>query len=115
MRRAMIKLEVYYGQSLAGYLTENNRSEKEKYSFVYDSQYLSQKNARPISVNLALREEEYTSSVLFPFFDNLLAEGWLLDHQLREHRLNRTDRFALIERCGLEAMGAVSLRGGSDG
>ncbi len=109
-----MQLRVFYKDKLAGYLTEDTGSVVRRYVFFYDPDYLQTQEARPISVNLPLRREEYFSSVLFPFFDNLLAEGWLLEHQLKTYKLSKDQRFELIARCGLEAVGAVSLKGSAD-
>ncbi len=107
----MTQLKVYYQDKLAGYLSEKKSNQNEIYEFIYDQSYLAQPTARPISVNLPLQADKYISKQLFPFFDNLLAEGWLLDAQLKTHKLNSEDRFALIAICGLETIGAVSLKG----
>jgi HipA-like protein len=39
----------------------------------------AQPDARPVSLTLPIREAPYLSRVLFPFFDGLIPEGWLLD------------------------------------
>ncbi|MCW3081692.1 HipA N-terminal domain-containing protein [Segetibacter sp.] len=33
----------------------------------------------PVSLTLPLKDQPYTSNVMFPFFDGLIPEGWLLD------------------------------------
>ncbi|MCI5064517.1 HipA N-terminal domain-containing protein [bacterium] len=106
-----MRLRVYYNEFLAGSLEERKSQQMTTYLFQYEESYLNYRNARPVSVHLPLRKEAYSSNVLFPFFDNLLSEGWLLDLQLNSLKIDRNDRFALISRCGLECVGAVSLRG----
>lgn len=64
---------------LAGHLTENGG----EYLFSYDESYLALRDAQPISLTLPLQEEAYVSPVLFPFFDGLIPEGWLLDVAIR--------------------------------
>jgi len=64
---------------LAGTLTENDAG----YEFRYLSEYLSLETAKAVSLTLLLQKEAYTSPVLFPFFDGLILEGWLLDVALR--------------------------------
>jgi serine/threonine-protein kinase HipA len=107
----MINLRVYFKDQFCGVLTQHSRS---SYSFAYDSAYLGSVGSRPISVNLPLRPEPFLSERLFPFFDSLISEGWLLDVQTAALKLDKSDRFALIQKCGLECMGAVSLRGEDD-
>lgn len=109
-----MKLQVYFDNTLAGTLEKIRKDEQDQYVFRYVEDYLEKRGARPVSVNLPLTSEPFRSSVLFPFFDNLLAEGWLLDVQASTHKIDRHDKFALISVCGLECMGAVSLRGDQD-
>jgi serine/threonine-protein kinase HipA len=106
-----MKLEVYFDKVHAGYLERTREENRNTYIFSYILDYLNRDDARPLSVNLPLRREPYRSTELFPFFDNLLAEGWLLDVQAVAHKIDKNDKFALISVCGLECMGAVSLRG----
>ena len=109
-----MKLIVYYDKLRAGVLEQLKDLDSTTYKFYYLPEYLLNSNARPVSVNLPLQEAEYTSDKLFPFFDNLLAEGWLLDLQIKQYKIDTKDRFALIHQCGLECLGAVSLRGEQD-
>ena len=51
--------------------------------------------AKPISLTMPLREEVYRSNVLFPFFDGLIPEGWLLDVALRNTDISILDRMSL--------------------
>ena len=103
----MTVLQVFFKDTLCGHLKKT----REHYEFRYDPKYLKRSEARQISVNLPLQSEAFISKTFFPFFDNLIAEGWLLDIQTREKNLNKEDRFELIKEFGIECMGAVSLRG----
>ncbi len=47
--------------------------------FVYDYQYLESSNPKPVSLTLPLQKTAYESKILFPFFDGLIPEGWLLN------------------------------------
>ena len=66
---------VYVRDAFAGILKETD----EGYSFKYDEEYAADNANAPVSLTLPLREEEYTSKWLFPFFDGLIPEGWLLN------------------------------------
>jgi serine/threonine-protein kinase HipA len=46
---------------------------------------------------------------LHPFFDNLVAEGWLRHAQARALKINPDNRFALLLAFGRDCAGAVSL------
>jgi len=101
LRKAAIKIEDH----LAGWLTQNEQG----YQFVYSQLYLAQPNARPVSLTLPLQETPYTSLVLFPFFDGLIPEGWLLDIVEKNWKLNPRDRMGLLLVCCKDCIGAVSV------
>ena len=65
---------VFIRNRFAGLIQETD----EGYCFAYDSDYLASENATAVSLTLPLRAEAYTSRTLFPFFDGLIPEGWLL-------------------------------------
>jgi serine/threonine-protein kinase HipA len=102
VRKAAIKIE----DQLAGWLTQDEQG----YHFVYNKAYASQKNARSVSLTLPLREAPYTSMVLFPFFDGLIPEGWLLDIAEKNWKLNPRDRMGLLLACCKDCIGTVSVQ-----
>lgn len=101
MRRARI----HYQSQLAGVLSEEDTG----YRFVYDNDYLQQSDATPISLTMPLRQKEYESNVLFPFFDGLIPEGWLLDISVQNWKLDPRDRMGLLMSCCRDCIGAVSV------
>ena len=58
---------VYVRDTFAGTLKETDSG----YSFIYDSEYLSNEKATAVSLTLPMRAEEYTSKTLFSFFCHL--------------------------------------------
>jgi serine/threonine-protein kinase HipA len=46
---------------------------------------------------------------LFPFFDGLIPEGWLLDIAQKNWKLNPRDRMGLLMACCKDCIGAVSV------
>ena len=58
--------------------------------FTYDKDYLRSENASAVSLTLPLREEPYDSGILFPFFDGLIPEGWLLGVVSRNWKIDTT-------------------------
>lgn len=76
---------------------------------MYDKAYAAQLNARPVSLTLPVREAPYSSNVLFPFFDGLIPEGWLLDIAEKNWKLNPRDRMGLLLACCKDCIGAVSV------
>lgn len=101
----MKSAEVYFKNSLAGILSETDAG----YEFRYTMDYLAGKNAEPVSLTLPLTDEPYHSSALFPFFDGLIPEGWLLDVALRNTDISYLDRMSLLLLCCKDCIGAVSI------
>ncbi len=102
----MKQAEIYYKSILAGILTEGD----EGYEFYYLPEYLALENAKPVSLTMPLQEKIYKSSVLFPFFDGLIPEGWLLDVALRNTDISILDRMSLLLLCCNDCIGAVSVK-----
>ena len=98
---------VYVRNIFAGVLCETD----EGYSFSYDRQYLSRENASAVSLTLPLSEKAYTSKTLFPFFDGLIPEGWLLGVVSRNWKIDVKDRFGLLLVACKDGIGNVSIRG----
>lgn len=101
----MRKANIFYKDQLAGILTENDMG----YEFRYLPEYLASEVAKPISLTLPLQKEAFVSSVLFPFFDGLIPEGWLLDIALRNTDITMLDRMSLLLTCCKDCIGAVSV------
>jgi serine/threonine-protein kinase HipA len=101
----MRQAKVYMGNSLAGMLTEN----EEGYSFMYNPQYLKEPEIKPVSLTLPLQENPFISKTMFPFFDGLIPEGWLLEIAEKNWKLNERDRMGLLLACCRDCIGAVSI------
>lgn len=102
----MRSAEILFRSLTAGTLTADD----DGYTFAYSPEYLASSEARPISLTLPLSSEPYRSRVLFPFFDGLIPEGWLLDIACHNWKLDRRDRMALLLACCKDCIGAVSVR-----
>jgi serine/threonine-protein kinase HipA len=101
----MRQAEIFRKGILAGVLTEDGG----EYRFCYDEAYLSREGAQPVSLTLPLQTEAFVSPVLFPFFDGLIPEGWLLDVALRNTDISILDRMSLLLLCCKECIGSVSV------
>lgn len=80
------------------------------YRFYYDALWLSRSDSRAVSLTLPLREEPYESEVLFPFFDGLIPEGWVLNMAIRNWKFDRKDRFGLLLKTCRDCIGNVSIQ-----
>ena len=98
--------KIYVQDRLAGVLKET----EEGYSFLYNEKYLKEKDAVAISLTMPLKKEEYVSNVLFPFFDGLIPEGWLLGVVSKNWKINQNDRFGLLLVACRDCIGDVSIR-----
>ena len=81
----------------------------EGFVFSYRSAYREAKDAEAVSLTLPLTERPYKSKVLFPFFDGLIPEGWLLTIAEKSWKLDPRDRMGLLMACCKDCIGAVSI------
>ena len=96
---------VFYQDLLAGVISETD----EGYEFAYSKKYLESKTTKPVSLTLPLSAEKYTSKVLFPFFDGLIPEGWLLDIAAEHWKVKSNDRYELLLLTCRDTIGAVTI------
>lgn len=101
----MKQAQIYMNDKLAGILIEN----VDGYLFQYDSEYLKREDSEPISLKMPLTDKPFRSNVLFPFFDGLIPEGWLLDIAEKNWKINSRDRMGLLLACCKDCIGAVSV------
>ena len=90
---------------MAGYLVED----EDGYHFKYDPSFLQNSNVEPVSLTLPLSEVEFHSKTMFPFFDGLIPEGWLLNIAERNWKIDRRDRMGLLLRTCRDCIGAVRI------
>ena len=101
----MRQAKIYRKDIFAGILTEDGG----EYRFCYNETYLAREDAQPVSLTLPLQTDAFVSPVLFPFFDGLIPEGWLLDVALRNTDISILDRMSLLLLCCKECIGSVSV------
>ena len=101
----MKQAKVFISNTLAGILTEDEAG----YEFMYLPEYLASDTAIPVSLTLPLSDKTYRDKVLFPFFDGLIPEGWLLDIAEQSWKISARDRFSLLLACCKDCIGNVSV------
>ena len=89
----------------AGILTEDENG----YTFEYDADYLASADAEAVSLTLPLSDKPYRDKVLFPFFDGLIPEGWLLDIAEKNWKIDARDRMSLLIAWCKDCIGAVGV------
>lgn len=104
----MQKGTVYNNQIIAGIISKKNDKE---YVFEYDDLYFIDENMPPISITLPKTKKIHTSSVLFPFFFNMLSEGSNRKVQCRFLKIDEEDHFTvLLKTTSLETVGAITVK-----
>ncbi len=98
--------KVFYKDLLAGIITENNEGD---YIFQYDKNYIIEHPKEFITFTMPVSEKPYTEKRLFPFFDGLIPEGWLLDIASKNWKINLNDRMGLLLACCQNCIGAVCV------
>jgi serine/threonine-protein kinase HipA len=98
--------KVYFKEDYCGQIFETD----DGYRFQYDFHYLQNKTAQEISFTMPLSDKTFESKTMFPFFDGLIPEGWLLDIAELNWKVNYKDRMGLLLVCCRDCIGAVSVR-----
>lgn len=103
---ALLWGKVYYRDYFAGFLKQEPGN---RYVFTYDQDYLAA--GHPIIAHtLPLTDKPFISEEhLHPFFDNLIAEGWMETAQRKLLGKRSASRFELLLAFGRDCAGAVSV------
>lgn len=98
--------KAYYNDLFAGELRQEPGG---RCVFTYDAAYLERKHPA-IAFTLPSRSAPHICEQgLHPFFDNLVAEGWLLNAQAKALKVDAGNRFALLLAFGHDCAGAISV------
>ena len=96
--------KVYVNGTEAGILQENDSGQ---YTFSYDDDY----KGRPVCLSMPIRNEEYRSDYLFPFFFNMLSEGANRKMQSQLLHIDENDDFGiLLATAQSDTIGAVTIK-----
>ena len=85
---------------------ESNEGE---YIFQYDENFVEDHPTEFITFSMPVTKNPYVGKRLFPFFEGLIPEGWLLDIASKNWKINRNDRMGLLLACCQNCIGAVSV------
>ena len=103
----MRKAAIYYKDILAGTLTETDEGE---YVFQYEETYVKKHPKQFLTFTMPVSTKPYIDKRLFPFFEGLIPEGWLLDIASKNWKINQNDRMGLLLACCQNCIGAVSVQ-----
>ncbi|MBA3900639.1 MAG: HipA N-terminal domain-containing protein [Bacteroidetes bacterium] len=102
----MRKGKVYYKTHLAGIITETNEG---GFVFQYVEKHVKEHPTDFITFTMPVTNKPYTEKRLFPFFEGLIPEGWLLDIASEKWEISHSDRMGLLLACCKNCIGAVSV------
>ena len=98
---------VYNNSIIAGIIEKDANV----YIFRYDDAYLNNNDTPPVSLTLPKTQQEYRSTVLFPFFYGLLSEGINKDIQCRLYKIDENDDFTrLLLTARYDTIGAITVK-----
>ncbi|HEY8269510.1 MAG TPA: type II toxin-antitoxin system HipA family toxin [Pseudobdellovibrionaceae bacterium] len=99
------KGKVYFKNQLSGVIEKN---EDGSFLFSYES------HSPSVSLTLPTSKTHYQSEELFPFFDGLIPEGWLLNLVQKNWKIPKNDRMALLLTTCQDCIGATHVLGEQD-
>jgi serine/threonine-protein kinase HipA len=102
----MRKANIYYNGIHAGILTETDDGE---YHFKYDVSYSKNYPDEFLTFTMPVSDKKYVENRLFPIFEGLIPEGWLLEIASKNWKINPNDRMGLLLACCKNCIGAVSV------
>jgi serine/threonine-protein kinase HipA len=97
---------VFYNDIFAGILTEIEDGE---FIFQYDANYVMNHPDDFLTFTMPVTSLSYRSNRLFPFFEGLIPEGWLLDIATENWKIDPNDKMGLLLACCQNCIGAVSV------
>lgn len=98
--------KVFYKDIFAGIVSETDDGE---YTFAYEPSYIEQYPTQFLTFSMPVKDNIYRDRRLFPFFEGLIPEGWLLDIASDNWKINKNDRMGLLLACCKNCIGAVSV------
>ena len=97
--------KVYIKDVFCGIITES----EEGYTFEYDKAYQNMDGATALSPTMPLTDETYVKEMMFPVFDGLIPEGWLLDIAQSSWKIDARDRMSLLLACCKDCIGDIGV------
>jgi serine/threonine-protein kinase HipA len=102
----MRKATIFYDAIIVGILTETNDGD---FTFEYTKEYINKFPDQFITFSMPVCDKVYRDNRLFPFFEGLIPEGWLLDIATKSWKINQHDKMGLLLACCKNCIGAVSV------
>ena len=81
-----------------------------EYVFKSEERYVNEHPKQFLTFTMPVSLKPYSDKRLFPFFEGLIPEGWLLDIASKNWKINQNDRMGLLLACCQNCIGAVSVQ-----
>ena len=107
----MKKGKVFCDNLLCGFIIQNDDNE---FIFTYTDEWFNDNSKNSISLTMPKSKKEYKSNILFPFFDGLIPEGYILELALKKFNLNVNDRMLLLLKTCNNPIGNISIKEAKD-
>ena len=98
---------VFYDNHFCGTITQTDDN---IFVFEYTDSWFLDNNTKSISLTLPKTTKRYESNILFPFFDGLIPEGYLLEVALKIYHISTNDRMSLLLKTCHNPIGIVSVK-----
>jgi serine/threonine-protein kinase HipA len=102
----MRQAKIFYDTIFCGIVTETNDGD---FTFLYNTEYIKNYPNQFITFTMPVSEHLYRENRLFPFFEGLIPEGWLLEIASKSWKINTNDRMGLLLACCKNCIGAISV------
>ena len=99
----MRKAQVYVAGEHAAELIEDDDGQ-------FQMEYLSSYSGEDISWTLNRDQKSFHAKLLFPFFDGLIPEGWMLNLAVKNWKLDQRDRMGLLLATCQDCIGDTEIR-----
>lgn len=97
---------VFYDNLFCGTIVQTDNT----FVFEYTDSWFEDHKTKSISLTLPKTQKKYESNILFPFFDGLIPEGYLLEVALKIYNINANDRMSLLLKTCHNPVGIVSVK-----
>ncbi len=98
---------VYYDDEICGAITQTDDN---TFIFEYTDSWFNDTSKKSVSLTLPKDKIKYESNILFPFFDGLIPEGYLLELALKKFNLSINDRMSLLLKTCSNPIGIISIK-----
>lgn len=98
---------VYIDELVCGYIVQNDDN---YFIFEYTDEWINDEKSKSVSLTLPKTKKRYESNILFPFFDGLIPEGYLLEVAIKKFNIHPNDRMALLLKTCANPIGNVSVK-----